>query len=284
MPQSFDSALLEAQEALMALGFGSYDARAYCALLVRSPANGYQVARQSGIPRAKVYECLERLVTRGAVVPVESPGREGRMYVPTAPAALLDDIDDNLQSALALARQSLSAIEDHQRVAEVLWRITSQQDLIQRGRRLTDKASRTLHLALWSEEFEALFANLRAAADRGVRIALILYSEHPGLSELQRQCGGAILHSRIKRQAIPVMGRQFVLVADQERCISGSIFSGDDVEGVYSYNLGLVTNAADLVNHEIYLERVTREIGPALYERFGPDLQKLDPFKAPDEL
>jgi sugar-specific transcriptional regulator TrmB len=69
-----DNSIRDTYEALMAVGFGDYEARAYCALLLQSPANGYQVAKQSGIPRGKIYECLERLVARGAARRLTVPG------------------------------------------------------------------------------------------------------------------------------------------------------------------------------------------------------------------
>ncbi len=111
----------------------------------------------------------------------------------------------------------------------------------------------------------------------------MLYDPHPGLADLQKLCPGVIQHNRSKRQAIPVMGRQFVLVADMERCISGSVFPNNVVEGVFTMNLGLVTNAIDLVNHEIYLERVMVAAGQHITDIFGNDLDKLDPFKPPAE-
>ena len=48
-------------------------------------------------------------------------------------------------------------------------------------------------------------------------------------------------------------------------------------------NLGLVTNAVDLVNHEIYLERVMVAAGKPITEIFGRDLDKLDPFAPPTD-
>ena len=282
MDQPVERMARRAHDALMALGFGNYEARAYCALLARSPANGYQVARASGIPRAKIYECLERLVVRGAAVPVESKDSEARCFAATDPVVLIDAIAQGFGGALDMAREALAEVRQQARVAEVLWRVTSQQNLIQRGRRLAEKARRTLHVALWAEEFGAMADALLSAGGRGVAIALILYDPHPQLDDLQRQCPGVVLHSNIKRQAVPVMGRQFVLVADHQRCITGSIFPGADVEGVYTLNLGLVTNAVDLVNHEIYLERVIRDVGAPVARVFGKDLQRLDPFRLPE--
>jgi len=37
----------------------------------------------------------------------------------------------------------------------------------------------------------------------------------------------------------------------------------------------------DLVNHEIYLERVMTAAGESLVAIFGPDLEKLDAFDPP---
>lgn len=278
-----DNRLKDAHDALMALGFGNYEAKAYCALLTRSPANGYQVAQASGIPRAKIYECLQRLVSRGAAIQVESQDNAARLFAPTDPKELLNNIAGGLEASMGRARNALEHFKDAPRMVEVLWRITSRQDLVDRGRKLANDANETLHAAIWSEEFAKLLPNLLTAAERGIRIALVLYDPHPGLADLQKLCPGVIQHNRSKRQAIPVMGRQFVLVADMERCISGSLFPNNVVEGVFTMNLGLVTNAIDLVNHEIYLERVMVAAGQHITDIFGNDLDKLDPFKPPAE-
>jgi len=281
MPQPNAKTMRDTHEALMSLGFGPNEARAYCALLAKSPLNGYQVAQLSGIPRAKVYESLERLVARGAAVQVETLETESRLYAPTDPLELVDQIAQGYDASLERARQALKMYQANPQVVEVLWRLTSQTDLVARGQKLVKSARKTLHVALWAEEFDALRNALLSAVKRGVRIALVLYSDHGGFAKLQQYSAGAILHSRSKRRAVPIMGRQFVLVADRKRCITGSIFPDDDVEGVFTLNLGLVTNAVDLVNHEIYLERVMTVAGESLTAIFGPDLEKLDAFDPP---
>jgi hypothetical protein len=59
------------------------------------------------------------------------------------------------------------------------------------------------------------------------------------------------------------------------------LFEGNSVEGVFTMNRGLVTNALDLVNHEIYLERILLEVGRPVLDRYGPDLDRLDAFDRP---
>ncbi|HEY5526556.1 MAG TPA: helix-turn-helix domain-containing protein [Candidatus Anoxymicrobiaceae bacterium] len=270
-------------KALADLGFSDYEAKAYCALLAQAPANGYQVARESGVPRAKVYETLEKLVARGAAVRVEGKDQEGRLFAPTTPDQLIGRIEQTTRSACEEAREALERFQSDPRVVEVLWRVTSQSDLIARGKSLTEGAAHTLHIALWAEEFDILLPSLLEAMDRGVKVAMILYSTHRGLKRLVERGAGAVQHTRSKHHAVPVMGRQFVLVADRDKCITGSIFSEENVEGVFTLNKGLVTNAIDLVNHEIFTERILVEVGKPVWDVFGKYLGRLNEFDPPQQ-
>src|SRR5579884_2265087 len=76
-------------EKLRQLGWGDYEAKAYLALLGHHPATGYRVAKESGVPTAKVYEALARLVERGAIR--LHPGAEGEaaQYVPVPPEEVM---------------------------------------------------------------------------------------------------------------------------------------------------------------------------------------------------
>jgi len=50
---------------LQALGLNAYEAKAYLALLERNTLTATEVANLSGIPRARVYETLQTLLTKG---------------------------------------------------------------------------------------------------------------------------------------------------------------------------------------------------------------------------
>ena len=79
--------MAEIMEVLQALGFGEYEARAYVALLKHSPLNGYELAKDSGLPRANVYSVLGRLEERGAVVRLDTPS--GTRYSAIPPSELM---------------------------------------------------------------------------------------------------------------------------------------------------------------------------------------------------
>src|SRR5215212_5576839 len=92
---------------LQQLGFGDYEARAYIALLQRSPLNGYELAKASGVPRSNIYPVLQKLEARGAVVRLEMPG--GTRYTPVQPQELISQLGNQFQQALDAAQRSLEA-------------------------------------------------------------------------------------------------------------------------------------------------------------------------------
>ena len=273
--------LEHAYKSIKAIGFGEYEARAYCALLAQSPANGYQISVHSGVPRAKVYEVLDRLVFRGAAVRVETAKKDAKVYVAVDPDILIDNIQKDMIDACQHARDELEQLQNTPDVLEYFWRITSRDDLVTRAHDLVEAATETLHVALWAEEFDSVLPFLLSAARRKVKMAVMLYSEHEGLEKLQRAGAGAILHSRNKLQAVPELGRQFVLASDRKQCITGSIFDDGAMDGVFSMNRGLVSNTVDLVNHEIYVERIVHEVGDPVFGLYGLDMERLNSFDRP---
>ena len=59
------------QGELMALGLTGYEARVYLALIGRDRYTAAQVARESGVPRQRIYDVLAGLTQRGLVRPLE---------------------------------------------------------------------------------------------------------------------------------------------------------------------------------------------------------------------
>ena len=53
---------------LKEMGFTEYEAKAYTALVQQSHVSAYQVSKNSGIPRARVYDILNILVEKGIVL------------------------------------------------------------------------------------------------------------------------------------------------------------------------------------------------------------------------
>ncbi|MCU0861535.1 MAG: helix-turn-helix domain-containing protein, partial [Methanomassiliicoccales archaeon] len=52
-------------EGLMRLGFSEYEAKAYVAMVSIGEGGIAEISQQSGIPRSRVYDVMERLALKG---------------------------------------------------------------------------------------------------------------------------------------------------------------------------------------------------------------------------
>lgn len=78
-------------DALRQLGWSEYEVRTYTALLRRSPVTGYRVAREAGVPTAKIYEVLQRMEDRGTVRRLRAEPGSKTLYLPLSPTELVSE-------------------------------------------------------------------------------------------------------------------------------------------------------------------------------------------------
>ena len=106
------------------LGFTEYEAKAYVALLQLGTATGYQIAKASGVPRSMIYQSLDKLAARGAVLTQSSA--ELVRYAPVPPDELLRRAKERLaaaESEVSRAEDKLSQEEATLAVAEAEGRV-----------------------------------------------------------------------------------------------------------------------------------------------------------------
>jgi HTH-type transcriptional regulator, sugar sensing transcriptional regulator len=154
---------------LQALGFSQYEARAYCALLQKAPANGHEVSKTAGIPTSKIYETLERLHQKGAVLVQRS---EPTLWAPVPHRDLLARLRQQMESTFSAVEQGLAQLGYEQDTA-LTWSLVGHGHVVDSMRRAIDRARERLAAAIPATELAELAAPLRAAAKRGVAIDLV---------------------------------------------------------------------------------------------------------------
>jgi sugar-specific transcriptional regulator TrmB len=154
---------------LQPLGFSQYEARAYCALLQRSPANGHEVAKTAGMPTSKVYETLERLLQKGAVLVQRS---DPTLWAPVPYRDLTATLRQRMESNLTAVEQGLAQL-GHEQDTKLTWSLSGHGHVVDSMRRAIDRTRERLAATIPSSELDELTPALRAAAERGVAIDLV---------------------------------------------------------------------------------------------------------------
>jgi HTH-type transcriptional regulator, sugar sensing transcriptional regulator len=225
----------ELVERLQALGFSQYEARAYCALLQKSPANGHEVAKTAGIPTSKVYETLERLHHKGAVLVQRS---EPTLWAPVPHRELVGALRQRMESTFSAVEQGLAQL-GHEQDTKLTWSLSGRGHVVDSMRSAIDRARQRLLAAVPAAAAADLAPALQAAAERGVDLELVADDG----AELDLPQGE---HVRIRRRLDPEPdgGRLGVVVGDGEETVLADL-GLDRPQGMWTHHPAVALLAAE---------------------------------------
>lgn len=251
---------------LTKLGLSENEAKAYVALLEESPASAYEIAKKSRIPTSKVYEVLNRLLSKEIIQTIH--GERSMLYIPLSPAEFVQDFRASMEGNLQELQTDLLGVETGIDTGYT-WHIKEYNNFIRRGQRMIDTARETIIMLVWPEEMTAFSGALLKAEARGVKVAVVHYGA-TGLkiARLYRHPVDDTIYT--ERDT-----RGFALVADSKEALSGKIDQPNRAEFIWSMNEGFVMMAEDYIRHDIYFMKLASRFNPLLQEKFGERYQRL---------
>ncbi len=257
-------------EQLQRLGFSQYEAQAYIALIKENPANGYELAKRSGIPRPSIYPVLQKLEERGAVRRVETPA--GTRFVPLPPDDLLSKLNRQFQGHIEAASDSLNQLASSP-TPEYTQNFRGHVELLDFARRILHSVQRHLLVVTWPQEAKALAGPFQHAKERGIHLTTLC------LNRCERPCTfcqGNIFRFQFEP---PETARWLILVADHSELLAGEITSPQDALAVYTRQEMLVKLATGYIQNSIVLALIISSLGDELSSQLAAqtraDLEEL---------
>lgn len=250
----------EAIQRLKDLGMSEYEARAYVELLRNNPVSPYELAKNSGIPSSKIYEVLNRLKDRKAVIFLEEKGKQ--RCAPLEPEELLALQRKQMEQTLDGLGELLKEESGPSKISPI-WNLNHKEDWETRLPVIIGSSKKELILSAWYEDLVPLENLLRKQAATGLHISIVIFGTkkfdfcqcflHPIRETLEEEQGG----------------RSFSLVSDRQRCILATLNKSGSVEGAWSSNRGFVELAREYIKHDIYLTKIVERMDPELQAWFG---------------
>ncbi len=249
---------MAASALLQELGFTEYEAKVYEALIGHPSSTGYEVARHSGVPRAKVYEVLEGLQARGIVL--TRPEENRTLYEPLPYETLLQRSLDNMRRVCTELSGQLAAAAVRTEPAAFL-SLSGRERILTSCRDMIVGARRRLFFSGWPTEAQILAPELLAAERRGIGVFALVY----GGTSLPLQRWFTHTVTTIQQREVERAGRWLGLVADHDQALIGHVLDGEQAVAMWTKNPVLVQVPAEWIKHDIYM----LEFGRALRDRLG---------------
>jgi sugar-specific transcriptional regulator TrmB len=201
-------------EILRNLNFTEYEAKAYLALLEDSPLTGYAAAKNSGVPRSKIYEVLDSLVMRGDILVSHGSTQQ---YTPIPAKELIKTRRIKAEQNFKLAEESLKEFNQSAKNRENIWNITGYNEILDKVKECILAAKHRILIEVWKEDFKELEFELRAAAEKGILITIIAYGE------IQSDFANVYLHDMSSEITEEYGGRWLVFSGDDSEVIAGIV-------------------------------------------------------------
>jgi len=275
VPKSSTNELKSIAEELTELGFTEYESRIYVLLVVHEGLTVYETSKRSGIPRPNVYNAVERLVARGALVPI---GHKPARYAAVGPQDFLSGIAEATSRRCAAITERLKKLEPESS-DNFAYAVFGEQ-VRRKLAEIIGGARKTLLLKATDELLEDNVQALEQADARGVATTIVIFGSPP--ARLERLKSVRIYLHESNGVRLAIADRVFTVVRDGEEAFMANTFG--EFYGVHSASPPVVRVCELLLRREVYLAEVLRRFSVEIEQAFGPlmaDLRR--PFLAGEE-
>lgn len=255
-------------ERIKSLGFTTYEAKAYVALLQTNPVTRYELSRNSGVPRSAIYDIIRKLEGIGAVNAMSS---DPVKYVPLPPQQLFELLERQFKDRLSEAYHSLSNLNSEPD-AGYLWNILGYKNMLHKASEMITKAHSTIFISLWERECQLLKKDLEAAVQRGVQIIAFsftsldirgakIYSYHVPESKLEK-----------------IWDHKLILVIDQNELLMGEADNKNNKKTAWTTNQAIVDIATNhlILDITLYGLRMNIDVGSTVLSMQNTGFENLE--------
>ncbi len=255
-------------EKLKEIGFNTYEAKVYVALLKKYPATGYEVAKLANIPQSRTYDTLKSLQEKNVVTATNA---KPVSYTPIKPKQLLASYQKKMNSTLNYLEKNLPAVKDN--YIEPVVTISGKQNIYNKILEVIQNAKREIYMEVWSQDFKIFEQELLNAYNRNVEIRIV------GYDNFQSKFGMVFEHAFAKDIEMSLGGRMVIIAADDSESVVGKVSSfkneDPDTNIIWTKNKSIVFIIKEFIVHDMYLIDVEENLVEQMKYIYGKGFKRL---------
>ena len=255
-------------EKLKELGFTSYEAKVYVALLKKSPSTGYEVAQLANIPQSRAYDTLKTLEEKNVVA---ASNTKPVSYIPVKPKQILNSYKKKMDTTLAYLDKHLPSVKEDYN--EPIITIVGKQNIQNKIIEIIRNAKREIYIEIWAHEYKIFEKELQDAYNRNVEIRIV------GYDNFQSRFGLVFEHAFAKDIEMSLGGRMIIIAADDNEGIIGKVSSFKnevtDTNIIWTQNKSIVFIIKEFIVHDMYLIDVEENLVEQMKYIYGKGLKRL---------
>lgn len=253
-------------ENLKEIGFNTYEAKVYLALLKKYPVTGYEVSQIADIPQSRAYDTLKSL-EKEQVVTVDNS--KPAKYTPIKPADLTKKFKRKINSTISFLDKNLPNVKED--YIEPIFSVSGIDNIKEKVIELIENSEEELFIEMWAKEFSFFEPYLFDAYNRGVEIKIV------GYDDLKSNFGNVFEHKSASDIENYLGGRMIVIASDNKEGIIGHLNYLDSAKMnvIWTQNEGIVLLIKEFIVHDMYLIDVEQNFSEQLKIVYGNNMKIL---------
>ncbi|EMA6343173.1 TrmB family transcriptional regulator [Bacillus cytotoxicus] len=246
---------------IQTLGLNQYETKAYVSLVKHGTSSAYQVSKNSGVPRARIYEILDSLEQKGIVMREEV--NEAVEYSPLPVDVFLETIREKWEKTYTYVEQELKVFEKKEPETDPkVTTLKGEENILAFCKILIRRAEKKIIISIWDTMYEKLLIELQKKEPECSVKGIVFQVEKPlrGL-EMHRKTSYVENIGEHKWFIISIDGKEMVYGHSIEK--RGHAFYTDDPVHVY-----LLEN---YIWHDILVNRLVREADQNIDSWIAPE-------------
>lgn len=255
-------------EKLKEIGFNTYEAKVYIALLKKYPATGYEVAKLANIPQSRTYDTLKILEEKNIVIATNT---KPITYTPIRPKLLTQKVQKKINSTINYLDKHLPNVKEDYN--EPIITVTGKQNIQGKIIEVIQSAKKEIYMEIWSQDYKIFEQELLNAYNRNVEIRIV------GYDNFQSRFGTVFEHAFARDIELSLGGRMIIIAVDDNEGIIGKISSlkNDvaDTNIIWTKNQGIVFIIKEFIVHDMYLIDVEENLVEQMKYIYGKGFKRL---------
>lgn len=220
------------------LGLSNYEARAYLAAVSRPPMTGYKLAQMSGVPRSRIYETIERLITKGLLI---YQSGEKILLASLDFKSFLEKKESEYRDDIGYLKEYLSKIP--RSGTDAIWNINGRDQVIKTALDLIGSSKKYVYIEVMAEDLLLLKKTVRNLHENKIPVYAVYCGEN------RTNIAGCIQHMGECRLSC----NEIAVVVDGKQSLIGVTQPDDGASAALTQNRGVIHIVEEYIRHEIFL-------------------------------
>lgn len=254
---------------LMRFDFTEGEAKVYASLIQQPHVSGYEAAKNSGVARSKVYEILDSLNRKGAVV--ISTGDKSKLYsgVP------LPELIQLLKRRMKLELEELELMSkkfQQPKESQEIWTIADYQAALQKALTIIQETKEHLLIQIWMEDLtEEIEEAVLEKRRQGVNVLFILY-DRTGKYETKIP---HIFRHGFEESKLKAGARWLTIASDEKMMMHMSIITDNNIHAIFTGHSSMTYFAQEYILHDAYCLNLIDRLKERVQDAFGSDMEEI---------